>query len=377
MASVTCWSCGQQNDSRNLYCINCGQPLRAKMCPSCGQQVQVNANACPRCGYSFQPQSLSAYRYSMNQSTPYVEPSFTPRRSLIENVKLIHNLIFSKRPPIYRASQEVYGRLPWSTINSSGKYLNYALFSILAGVGLVFLISLTEGVVDYFVVAFVTAIIPALMYLLWMSRNDRFEPEPAWMIALAFGWGALSTLPAIILNDLTFSLVGGWSGVAGLTEEPSKMLGVYLMAVSPNLRNEFNDHLDGLIYGAAAGLGFGFVENILYITRLVGENPLIIGIRAITIGMHMFCTGLIGWWMGYLKVHGISINLTNILPALAYSATLHMCWNTIGSFEYLSLIVFIAGPILVLYLNKMAKEALIDEYYWGFASGYAPVEMTR
>ena len=323
-------------------------------------------------------------------------PSYRPRLNFFSDLALLISLIFKKRGPIYTASHEVYQRLPLTTLYKSNKYLIIALAAFLAGIMTVASTLALEASgaprdASTFGVAFLAALIPIAGYLFWMRMNDRLEPEPLWLVALAFGWGAFSVLPALIINSIISPLfvIGReitpagvllkvWSGYAGFTEEPLKMLGVYLIATHASLRHEYNDHLDGLVYGVAAGLGFAFAENILYITRALPTpvGGVIIPIRALTASMHMFATGVIGFWIGYLKVHGIRISLPAIMPALIFSALFHAAWNTIGMLDIAGLVmlIFVFVPLIIYSIYKMSKEALLDEYYWGYASGYAPVE---
>ncbi len=371
-----CPKCGEANPPNALFCRRCGYPLVYKKCPQCGNSVPVTYDKCPYCGFIFsRPTPLQA-RGTITRSYTYMNQSFLPSNNLIQNISLIYNMVFKKRPPIYATSEKVYQYLTYDVISSSSKYLWYAAVAFFAGILLAFIVSLSERTVLYFIPSFFAAVLPILFYIYWMKKVDRYEPEPLWLLALAFGWGAASTLIAIFLNNILIPLFGGWAGAAAFVEEPSKILGIYLIAINERLGREFNDHLDGLLYGALAGLGFGFVENILYISRgLVIGNILIIPIRAITVGMHMFCTGLIGWWMGYLKVSNKNITIYNILPALIFAMLIHMTWNTITYLGILGLlIILVLGPFLVLKAHKMAVEALLDEYYWGFAQGYAPVE---
>ena len=372
---VTCPRCGVVNPPNALFCTMCGARLTARLCPGCGAQIPAEASHCPYCGLPLSQASLATYRRSMRVAHPYVQSSAKPGRSLASDISLAVAAAFRDRPPLFTPSPAAYQRLPLSVIAQSGKYLRYALIAFLAGVAIALINLVVMNALTLTLPAFLAAIIPAMLYLFWLKRADRYEPEPAWLVALAFGWGAASTIPSMILDILALTLMGGWMGSAAFVEEPLKILGVYLIAVSPRLRNEVNDHLDGLLYGAAAGLGFGFVENVLYIAEhLAKGNPFIIVVRALTIGMHMFCSGLIGWWIGYLRVSGVSVSWSRLVPALLISIGIHAGWNTLGHLGILQLLILAVGPYLVYRVHKMAEAALLDEYYWGFAHGYAPVE---
>jgi hypothetical protein len=54
--------------------------------------------------------------------------------------------------------------------------------------------------------------------------------------------------------------------MAGILEELAKGTAVLLLFLI--MRNEFDDVVDGIVYGAAVGLGFNFLESISYMTNL-------------------------------------------------------------------------------------------------------------
>ncbi|MEM2224692.1 MAG: PrsW family glutamic-type intramembrane protease [Candidatus Caldarchaeum sp.] len=374
MSSVICHSCSFVNQPNSLYCFRCGVPLTLIVCVNCRTQIPAYVSACPSCGYPVQRQRLSSHVPSMPMGHSYTDPSMRPRGGLAD-VFLLYTLLTKKRMPIYRASPAVYERLSPQTLARAGHYLTLTLIIFFIGVATASIILEQQGFAAMIPVSIVAALMPAVGFLGWMRLNDRLEPEPIWLVALAWGWGVFSLLPAVIVNDLLIPPLG-WGGLAGFTEEPIKMLGVYLIATNPRLRSEFNDHLDGLLYGSAAGLGFAFSENILYVARNLQTNPMIVLLRVLAMSMHMFTTGLIGYWMGYLRVHGMTVSLPAVLPALAFAAFTHMLWNTIGQLpgDALLAVFFIWSPILVYYLSKIAREALVDEYFWGYGHGYAPKE---
>jgi hypothetical protein len=54
--------------------------------------------------------------------------------------------------------------------------------------------------------------------------------------------------------------------MAGILEEVAKGLAVLLLFLV--MRNQFDDVVDGIVYGAAVGLGFNFLESVSYMTNL-------------------------------------------------------------------------------------------------------------
>ena len=333
--------------------------------------MPINAQQCPSCGYVFQPSSLAAVRRTMAGAAPVYGGG-----GLIEDMKLFFNLVFKKRGPILNVTQEVYAMMPVKTYMERGKFLFTAAALFLMGVGLV--MALASRYLVSPLVALLYALVPALAYMWYIYRHDRFEPEPLCLVAFAFAWGVFSSVLALILNEtIVAGLCGGFAPCAGFTEEPSKFLGVYLLATLPATRNEFNDHLDGFLYGAMAGLGFGVAENVLYIARNFAQMGIgIVLLRATTILMHMFTVGLAGWWLGYLKMTGRPLKIPDSLVGMFYGIAIHFTWNSLGYIlgPAALLIVIIAGPAMLWYSHKILQAALLDEYYWGYAQGYAPRE---
>lgn len=117
----------------------------------------------------------------------------------------------------------------------------------------------------------ITFLLLAGWFALYLVRRDRGEREPAGALWTAFGLGALGlvvaggleylVVPDVFNQDLGLGTIL-WASIAiGVIEELCKCLPLIFF-----LRNKryFNEHTDGVIYFALAGLGFGLPENILY-----------------------------------------------------------------------------------------------------------------
>jgi RsiW-degrading membrane proteinase PrsW (M82 family) len=132
------------------------------------------------------------------------------------------------------------------------------------------------------VVTFAIVCLPTTAFGLWVLRRlDRNEKEPWRLMLVAVVWGAVvATTLALWGNGLWQALISdnlppgpatsqsvGFS--AGIIEEVGKGLAVVLLYLI--MRSEFDDVVDGIIYGAAVGLGFNYFETILYMTRIFVE----------------------------------------------------------------------------------------------------------
>lgn len=129
-------------------------------------------------------------------------------------------------------------------------------------------------------VLFVTPIV--LTYLVFIRWADRFEPEPWWLILLAFGWGAIFATfgggvisrtaeeAADVLWRLSPNALDAVTATifAPVSEELFKGLGVGLLALAAAVGfRELGGALDGVIYGGVIGLGFTLTEDILYVAH--------------------------------------------------------------------------------------------------------------
>ena len=132
------------------------------------------------------------------------------------------------------------------------------------------------------------AFAPAVFWFWFFARKDVYRPEPKRLIAITFFLGMLSTIPAGIIEyifldesalDDTENLASVASSmlfVVGPVEETSKFLVVWLVAYRSLY---FDEPSDGLVYAAAASLGFASLENLLYILDfgpavMLGRAPL-------------------------------------------------------------------------------------------------------
>lgn len=210
-----------------------------------------------------------------------------------------------------------------------------------------------------------------LLYVVWMVRSDRYEREPLALVAYCFGWGAFIGIAAGVLNAVVTSPLLGVGG-AGFIEEPLKALGVYLVARS-RLGQEFNDHLDGMVYGAAAGAGFAGLENFWYIYEMIVNNsypPLqAVLVRSMTAFMHIAWTATAGRSLGLAKALKGKVQLSDLAPGVLVAALIHMAWNTVPSFISFGFIL----PFMVESLRRQIRTALDDERRWGYEC-FAPDE---
>ncbi len=152
----------------------------------------------------------------------------------------------------------------------------------------------------------VLAVAPGLFLTWFFYTRDRYEREPKKLVAKTFAYGLLSPILAFPLelfggmiipqSDYLPVLLLHVLLIVGLTEEGVKLLSVRLSAYRSNA---FNEVMDGIVYTAAAALGFATVENVLYaLTRGLGAT-LIRGITSVP--GHALMGGIMGYYVGLAR----------------------------------------------------------------------------
>jgi RsiW-degrading membrane proteinase PrsW (M82 family) len=201
------------------------------------------------------------------------------------------------------------------------------------------------------IIAAVVAFTPACLYILPLIWLDRYDPEPLWLIALSFAWGALvavifslivNTTIGLLLGDIVATVIS-----APVFEEASK--GIALVILLIFFRREFDDILDGIVYAGFIALGFATVENVLYYGRALiqgGFQGLItlFFLRGILSPFaHVTFTAMTGIGCGIAREsHNLLVRITMPIVGYILAVFLHMLWN--GS------AVFLGPGFLLVYL---------------------------
>lgn len=117
-----------------------------------------------------------------------------------------------------------------------------------------------------FLLIIVLGFAPAIFWLYIIYRWDRFEPEPIKLVIRTFVLGMLVSIPAYYLETIFDgffpSVFLGLVLIAPIVEEFLKF-SVVRFGIYNN--EEFDEPMDGIVYAAAAALGFASVENPLYL----------------------------------------------------------------------------------------------------------------
>ncbi len=115
---------------------------------------------------------------------------------------------------------------------------------------------------------FVLAFGPGIFWLWYFYKKDKLEPEPKSLILRTFFFGMLMVIPAGMIEHVitmgmgTYSLIVLTVIVAPVVEEYCKYFVVRRTVFN---HTEFDEPMDGIVYAAAAALGFASLENLVYV----------------------------------------------------------------------------------------------------------------
>lgn len=275
--------------------------------------------------------------------------------------------------------------------SKAGKYIGIGVtlfaiaFMMLIVAALMFL-SVGPGVA---IVAAVIAFVPAVIYLVPILWLDRYDPEPLWLLGLAFAWGALvAVIVSFVINTIFGIAVGiainpevgeaaGAIMSAPIFEEASKGAGLLVLLIF--FRKYFDDILDGIVFAGVIALGFATVENVLYYGRALdgGGLPALVIVFVLRGIMspfaHVTFTAVTGIGCGIAREsHNTAVKV--LMPFLGYlgAVALHAIWNgmaVLGGTEGFLKMYFIGEiPLFLIFVgfslyimrrqNKILREML-------------------
>jgi RsiW-degrading membrane proteinase PrsW (M82 family) len=177
-----------------------------------------------------------------------------------------------------------------------------------------------------------SAVVPSLL-LVWYFHARDLNREPAKVVWATFGLGVAIVVPVLLCAWPLASLLRGVGdpalrGVldailtAAIPEEAWKL--VVVLGFSAR-HKEFDEPMDGIVYGAIASLGFATLENVLYVA---GGGLGIAVLRALTaVPGHAFMGAIMGWFVARAKFGDPAERGTNLLLAYVVPMGLHAAYD--------------------------------------------------
>jgi RsiW-degrading membrane proteinase PrsW (M82 family) len=199
----------------------------------------------------------------------------------------------------------------------------------------------------FLIVLVISAFALPLIYLVLIRNTARYGREPWPTVLKTFAWGAvfsviialvLSTIFVVTLNRIQplsdffarrFAEPGTAIGVlvvAPLVEEAAKGVGARVG------RRQTQSKMDGLVYGAAAGLGFSATENLLYglaalLIPEIGPSGSLVTVAARSFSstfLHASSSAVLGYGLAKAWLTGQTVAL---MPFYLVAVAMHATFN--------------------------------------------------
>ena len=160
----------------------------------------------------------------------------------------------------------------------------------------------------YYLILFGIAILPVIILMIFIYRQDKYQKEPIKSLAKAFIGGIISIPIDIIivtgidaaLNGTAISNTVFFSAFleAGIPEEFSKFL-IFMLLIWRD--KNFDEYFDGIVYATFIGLGFACVENIQYVFSYGFQTGVV---RALlSVPGHFLFGVVMGYFLSLAKFH--------------------------------------------------------------------------
>lgn len=179
----------------------------------------------------------------------------------------------------------------------------------------------------------------AVLMVLLVRRYDLYEKEPWYMllVAVALGIGLMWTagqVEDVVLGQLRLARddFATKAILVTLIEETAKLLVVVVIALV--FPRQFNNVLDGMVYGTLGGLGMAIEESLMYLSLTPDKNAQALGAEVVRLFAHALMGGLLGFAVGMTlrpadprpQQRRVALPLTCVAVAMV----VHFSWDYIA-----------------------------------------------
>jgi RsiW-degrading membrane proteinase PrsW (M82 family) len=177
-----------------------------------------------------------------------------------------------------------------------------------------------------------SAVVPSLL-LVWYFHARDLNREPGAVVWATFGLGVATVVPVLLCAWPLARVLKGVGGpalhglldaifTAAVPEEAWKL--VVVLGFSAR-HKEFDEPMDGIVYGAIASLGFATLENVLYVA---GGGIGIAVMRAVSaVPGHAFMGAIMGWFVSRAKFGDPAARGRNLALAYVVPMGLHAAYD--------------------------------------------------
>ncbi|UOF92263.1 PrsW family glutamic-type intramembrane protease [Fodinisporobacter ferrooxydans] len=213
-----------------------------------------------------------------------------------------------------------------------------------------------------------SAIIPTILLMFWIYSRDKINPEPKQDVLRLYILGAIIVFPAGIIerhlliskalnpnNDGLIPILITAFFIAGMVEEFLKA-GIFQRGIYHH--KEFDEPIDGIVYGVAIALGFAMVENVMYVTSYGLSVAFLRSVTAIP--AHMFFGITMGYYFARAKFGLSSVYRAYLIPAFYHGiydsfAMIDGFLGNVGLTIFLIYLIFLSTR----YIQQLRHQAIL------------------
>ena len=215
-------------------------------------------------------------------------------------------------------------------------------------------------------------ILPSIILVTYFVKSDKFK-EPTFQIIKVFFLGILITIPAFFLNtylgnfledktNIAEALIGSFLTAAPVEEG----LKFFILFYFVYKMKDFNEPIDGIVYGVCVSLGFATLENIYYVYALsdyfeTTSLSLAIARAFSAVPAH----AAFGAFMGYFFMkYSFIAKKDNLFFSIIIPLFLHGFYNLFMSYNVFAgyILVIIMWTVIFNIFSKLKKKQSIKKY---------------
>jgi len=231
---------------------------------------------------------------------------------------------------------------------------------------------------------YVAVCLSAFLAAVLVYRYDLYNREPWYLIALAalLGFATMRLVAASELFALGFVEANAAEAAVGaLLEEAARLAAVVAIAFA--FQKEFDDPMDGIIYGSIVGLGMAAEESLHFLQARSASDLVLFPLELVRLLGHLVMGGIAGFGVGVgrMRIPGWRRALV-----LSFSAALglHFSWDWVAlaaadrttlstRLAFLAIAIMLAGIALYGFLvvagSRLSRATFAPESarsLWGF-----------
>lgn len=208
-------------------------------------------------------------------------------------------------------------------------------------------------------IVLLATILPSVLLIFYFVRSDKFQ-EPTFQILKIFFFGILITVPAFFINtylsifletntNISEPLIGSFLTAAPVEEG----LKFFILFYFVYRMKDFNEPVDGIVYGVSVSLGFATLENIYYVYVLPDyfetTSLSLAVLRAFSaVPAHAAFGAIMGYF--FMKFSFVS-KKDNLFFSIIIPLFLHGFYNLSMSYNYIVGYILVIAMWIIIYIK--------------------------